>query len=100
MHTISTILSPDGTLDVRDLPCHIKHPLTLRTCLDLPVGGNFILLNSHHPRKIIEQLASEWPGSFGAEPLPDQPDGCRVKITKLTAAAEKTQLPPAPVCNH
>jgi len=97
---IPAALTSDGTLDVRDLPCHTKHPLILRTCLALPVGGNFVLFNSHHPRKIIEQLAAEWPGSFAAETLPEQPDGCRVKIIKLKAAAEKAQLPPAPVCNH
>jgi len=97
---ITTILSPGGILDVREMPCQTKHPLILHTCIALPVGGDFILLNSHHPRKIIEQLAAEWPGSFAAETLPAQPDGCRVKITKLKPAAEKAQLPPAPVCNH
>lgn len=97
---ITTILSPGGVLDVRELPCHIKHPLILRTSLALPVGGNFILLNSHHPRKLIEQLDVEWPETFAIETLPEQPDGCRVKIIKLKVAAEKAELPPAPVCNH
>jgi uncharacterized protein (DUF2249 family) len=96
----TTTLTAAGVLDVREVPCQIKHPLILRTCLDLPVGESFVLLNSHHPRKVIEQIAAEWPGAFAAETLPERPDGCRVKITKLKVAAEKAALPAAPVCNH
>ena len=103
MKTTSTIenpIGPDGVLDVRELPCSIKHGLIIRTCLKLPVGGHFILVNGHNPQKLLHQLAVEWPDTFAWEQLVNTPEECRVKITKLKIADEKTTLPAMPVCSH
>ena len=48
--TIENPIGPDGILDVRELPCSIKHGLIIRTCLNLPVGGHFILWYGHYPQ--------------------------------------------------
>ena len=36
-------------MDVRPIPCSIKHGLILKTWRELPVGDYFILLNDHDP---------------------------------------------------
>lgn len=97
---VETQPGPDGVLDVCALPCSIKHGLIIRTCLNLPVGGHFTLLNSHHPQKLLNQLAAEWPETFAWEQLVSLPEECRVKITKLKVAAEKASFPAAFVCSH
>ncbi len=98
--TTENPIGTDGVLDVRELPCSVKHGLILRTCLALPVGGHFILLNSHHPQKLLNQLAVEWPETFAWEPLVNTPEACRVKITKLKIADAKAEMPAAPACSH
>jgi len=95
-----TQFGPDGVLDVCALPCSIKHGLIIRTCLNLPVGGQFILLNSHHPQKLLNQLAAEWPAAFAWEVLVNLPEECRVRITKLKLTAAKSQPLPPLVCSH
>ncbi len=98
--SLEPTIGPDGVLDVRELPCSIKHGLVVRTCLNLPVGGHFILWNHHNPQKLLNQLAVEWPGAFAWDVLLDTPEECRVKISKLKAAAMKATLPTPPVCSH
>lgn len=99
-NTIENPIGPDGVLDVRELPCSIKHGLILRTCLALPVGGHFTLLNGHNPQKLLNQLDTEWPETFTWAQLVNAPEECRVKITKLKIADEKATLPVAPMCSH
>jgi uncharacterized protein (DUF2249 family) len=97
---VETQVGPDGVLDVCALPCSIKHGLIIRTCLNLPVGGHFILLNGHHPQKLLNQLAAEWPEAFTWAELVNTPEECRVKITKLKLTiARREPLPPL-VCSH
>jgi uncharacterized protein (DUF2249 family) len=98
--TIETNIGADGVLDVRELPCSIKHGLVLRTCLALPVGGHFILWNGHNPQRLLDQLAVEWPETFAWAHLVNTPEECRVKITKLKLAEIKAEMPAAPVCSH
>ncbi|MDR3378618.1 MAG: DUF2249 domain-containing protein, partial [Verrucomicrobiae bacterium] len=53
----------DGVMDVRELPCSIKHSLIVKTWQELPVGGHFILLNGHDPVRLREQFSAQWPGT-------------------------------------
>jgi len=82
------LIGPDKVMDVRPIPCSIKHGLIIRTWLDLPVGDHFILLNDHDPVPLYYQFAAEWPGSFTWEHLVKKPAEFRVKITKLKTLNE------------
>jgi uncharacterized protein (DUF2249 family) len=89
-------VGPDKVMDVRTIPCSIKHGLIIQTWLELPVGDHFILLNDHDPVPLHYQFAAQWPGAFRWEHLAKGPEEFRVKITKqkpLAAAA-----PGAPGC--
>jgi uncharacterized protein (DUF2249 family) len=98
--TTENLIGPDKVLDVRELPCSIKHGLILRTCRELPVSDFFILLNSRDPAHLREEIPALWPGAFGWEYLVQQPDETRVKITKLKAVEANTALPAAHECSH
>jgi uncharacterized protein (DUF2249 family) len=94
------LIGPDRVMDVREIPCSIKHGLILRTCVELPVGGHFILLNGHDPAPLREQISTWWPGAFGWEYLVQQADEVRVKITRLKVVAEDVDLPTSHTCSH
>ena len=79
------LIGPDRIMDVRPIPCSVKHGLIIQTWLGLPVGGHFILLNDHDPVPLYYQFAAQWPGTFTWEHLVKGPDEFRVKITKLSA---------------
>lgn len=87
-------------MDVREIPCSIKHGLILRTCAELPVGGHFILLNGRDPVPLREEIANGWPGAFAWEYLVQNPDEVRVKITKLQVVKDDTNLPTDHNCSH
>ena len=98
--TPENLIGPDKVLDVRELPCSIKHGLILRTCQELPVGDYFILLNGRDPAHLREEIPALWPGAFGWEYLMQQSDEVRVKITKLKAVDADTELPAGHECSH
>ena len=79
-------INTDKVMDVRPIPCSIKHGLIVRTWLELPVGDHFILLNDHDPVPLYYQFSAQWPGAFTWEHLAKGPEEFRVKITKLKAA--------------
>ena len=84
-------IGADKVMDVRPIPCSIKHGLIIRTWLELPVGDHFILLNDHDPVPLYYQFSAQWPGAFTWEHLVRRPEQIRVKITKvkeLTTASE------------
>jgi len=81
--TIENYLGADGVMDVRELDCAIKHPLIVKTFVELSVGGHFTLLNGHEPARLRDQFATQWPGTFTWEKLPAEPGEFRIKITKL-----------------
>ena len=81
--TTENLIGADRVMDVREIPCSIKHGLILRTWMDLPVGEHFILLNGHDPVRMRDQFAEEWPGTFAWEHLAQGPEEFRIKITKL-----------------
>lgn len=72
-------------MDVRPIPCSVKHGLIIKQWLELPVGDHFILLNDHDPVPLRYQFAAQWPEAFTWEHLVKGPTEFRVKITKLKA---------------
>ena len=89
------LIGSDKVMDVRPIPCSIKHGLILRTWAELPVGDHFILLNDHDPVPLYYQFAAQWPGTFEWKHLVKGPDEFRVKITKLKPLEEAVEQPPA-----
>jgi uncharacterized protein (DUF2249 family) len=89
------LIGPDRVMDVRPIPCSIKHGLIIRTWLELPVGGHFILLNDHDPIPLYYQFSAQWPEAFSWEHLVKSPEEVRVKITKL-----KPLIPSGPSIPH
>ncbi len=77
------LIGPDKVMDVRPIPCSIKHGLIIRTWLEMPVGDHFILLNDHDPVPLYYQFSAQWPETFTWEHLVKSPTECRVKITKV-----------------
>jgi uncharacterized protein (DUF2249 family) len=81
------LVGTDRVMDVRLIPCSIKHGLIIKQWLDLVVGEHFILLNDHDPVPLYYQFAAQWPNAFTWEHLVKGPKEFRVKITKLKATA-------------
>lgn len=77
------LLDENKVMDVRPIPCSIKHGLILKTWQDLPVGDFFILLNDHDPVPLWYQFQAEWPGAFQWDYVERGPEDFRVKITKV-----------------
>ena len=86
------LIGPDKVMDVRPIPCSIKHGLIIRTWLELPVGDHFVLLNDHDPVPLYYQFAAQWPGAFTWQHLVKGPDEYRVKITKLQPTSSPTAV--------
>jgi uncharacterized protein (DUF2249 family) len=93
------LIGPDRVMDVRAIPCSVKHGLIVQTCLQLPVGDHFILFNDHDPVPLKYQLAAQWPDSFAWEYLANLPGEARVKITKLKVLGEPLE-PVATTCGE
>lgn len=85
--TTENLIGTDKIMDVRPIPCSIKHGLIIKQWLELPVGDHFILLNDHDPVPLHYQFAAQWPEAFTWEHLVNSPEECRVKITKLKETA-------------
>jgi len=78
-------IDENQVMDVRSIPCSIKHGLVLKTWRELAVGGHFILLNDHDPAPMRQQFMAEFPGAFDWDCLEQGPEQFRIKITKLRA---------------
>ena len=91
-HNTENLIGPDRVMDVRPIPCSIKHGLIIRTWIDLAVGDHFILLNDHDPVPLFYQFAAQWPGAFTWEHLVKGPTEYRVKITKLRDVVDAGQM--------
>jgi len=94
-----TDLIPDHNkvLDVRPIPCSIKHGLILKTWFDLPVGDHFILLNDHDPVPLRFQFEAQFLGAHTWEYVQRGPEEYRVRITKVaTVDPVELQSP----CGH
>jgi uncharacterized protein (DUF2249 family) len=96
-----SLIGPDKVMDVRPIPCSVKHGLIIRAWLDLPVGGHFDLLNDHDPVPLYYQFSAQWPGAFTWEHLVKGPEEFRVKITKLKSSeAAVAETESACGCRH
>lgn len=80
-------IQTDKVMDVRPIPCSVKHKLIIEKWLGLAVGDYFVLLNDHDPVPLYYQFSAEWPGAFTWQHLVKGPEEFRVKITKLKATA-------------
>ena len=102
MTTTTTEIAPgpDKVMDVRPIPCSIKHGLIMRTWTELSVNDHFILLNDHDPVPLYYQFAALFPGAFSWDYIERGPEDFRVKITKLKNIVDLdvTSLPQG--CNH
>jgi uncharacterized protein (DUF2249 family) len=87
-----TIVGADRVMDVRPIPCSVKHGLIIKQWLDLELGEHFILLNDHDPVPLRYQFAAQWPEAFTWEHLVKGPTEFRVKITKLKAATPVVEV--------
>ncbi len=81
-------------MDVRPIPCSIKHGLILQTWFNLPVGDHFILLNDHDPVPLRYQFQAEFGQAFTWDYLERGPEDFRVKITKLAAVRPQNLASP------
>jgi uncharacterized protein (DUF2249 family) len=84
----NSALDHDHVMDVRPIPCSIKHGLILKTWYELPVGDYFILLNDHDPVPLRYQFAAEFGEAFRWEYLERGPENFRVKISKVQPLSE------------
>ncbi len=98
--TATNQLGPDRMLDVREIPCSIKHGLIIQTFVDLAVGEHFILRNSHDPVPLRYQFEAEFPGAFTWENVHRLPEDVAVKITKLKALSGVPGALPHACGNH
>jgi uncharacterized protein (DUF2249 family) len=89
------MLDHNKVMDVRPIPCSIKHGLILKTWFDLAAGDYFILLNDHDPVPLRYQFEAEFPGAFSWDYVERGPEDFRVKITKV---AEVRKLDLASPC--
>jgi uncharacterized protein (DUF2249 family) len=87
-----SLVGPDKVMDVRPIPCSVKHGLILKTWHALPVGDYFILLNDHDPVPLRYQFSAEFPDAFTWEHLQRDPDEVRVKITKTKSLTNTAPL--------
>lgn len=98
--TPESILDANKVMDVRPIPCSIKHGLIMRTWAELPVGDHFVLLNDHDPVPLYYQFNALFPGCVTWEYLERGPQDFRVKISKIRRIADvdMSQLPQG--CGH
>jgi uncharacterized protein (DUF2249 family) len=90
--TNAPVLDAGKVLDVRSIPCSIKHGLIIKQWLDTPVNDHFILLNNHDPVPLYYQFAAQWPGAFTWEQVVKGPEEVRVKITKWMAVGPAAEV--------
>jgi uncharacterized protein (DUF2249 family) len=99
--TTETEIKPDADriMDVRGIPCSIKHGAIVRAFQQLNLGGFFVLQNDHDPVRLHDQFAAQWPNTFTWEYLVTKPGDFQVKITKIEPLLT-TAVPPAMECGH
>lgn len=86
------LLGAGKVLDVRPIPCSIKHGLIFRIWHALPVEDHFILLNDHDPVPLRYQFAAEFPEAFSWDYLERGPEAFRVKITKTRPVVDTSNF--------
>lgn len=76
-------IDPDKLMDVRPIPCSVKHGQILQRWHELPLGDHFVLVNDHDPVPLHYQFKAEFLGKFTWEHLHRGADEFRVKITRV-----------------
>ena len=76
--------SPE-TIDVRTIPKPERHPLIIAAYKKLEVGSSLVLINDHEPLHLKTEMEDEFAEALGWEPLPQDEDGFRVRISKQAA---------------
>lgn len=79
----ASLIDKDKVMDVRPIPCSVKHGLILKTWQELPLGDHFILLNDHDPVPLRYQFQAEFGDTFSWDYLQRGPEEFRVKISKV-----------------
>jgi len=92
-------LDADRVMDVREVPCAIKHGLILQTWQALPVGGFFVVRNRHAPDRIRQQIEASYPGALGWEVVSAAPEDVAVRLLKRCEVAPVVPLAGAS-CDH
>ena len=95
-----SLIGNDKVMDVRPIPCSIKHGLILKTWRELRVGDYFILLNDHDPVPLRYQFQAEFGGAFTWDYLQRGPEDFRVKITKVQELTEAGESSPCGCSGH
>jgi len=80
---LNRYLDENRVMDVREIPCSIKHGLILQTWRDLAIGESFTLRNGHDPMPLRYQIEAEHPGALSWEYVTHAPDDVSVKLTKI-----------------
>ena len=91
----ASLLDTNKVMDVRAIPCSIKHGLIIRTWFELPVGDYFIPLNDRDPVPLYHQFAAEFGAAVQWEYLERGPHDFRIKISKVKALGAAS---PASAC--
>lgn len=94
------LVDANKVMDVRPIPCSIKHGLIMRTWFELPVGDHFVLLNDHDPVPLRYQFEAEFGNAFTWEYLERGPAEFRVKIAKVTELPERELSSPCVCSGH
>ncbi len=94
------LLDANKVMDVRPIPCSIKHGLIIRTWMELPVGDYFILLNDHDPVPLYYQFTAEFGDAVRWEYVERGPEDFRVKISKVKALDATPAASPVACCGH
>ncbi|MCX6966627.1 MAG: DUF2249 domain-containing protein [Verrucomicrobia bacterium] len=80
-------------LDVREIPCSDKHRQIFQRWNETAPGDFFILWNRSNPIPLLRYFETALAGSFTWEYLENEPESCRIKISKLQATAAVTDFP-------
>ncbi len=94
MNDTNTLIGPDKVMDVRPIPCSIKHGLIMKSWFELAPGDFFILLNDHDPVPLRYQFEAEFPGAFAWDYVERGPVDFRVRISKRVQVAEREMESP------
>ena len=93
-------MDANGVMDVREVPCSIKHGLIMQTWRDLPVGESFTLRNGHDPVPLRYQIEAEYPGALQWEYVARTAEDVTVKLTKLRDVACAVSQPATSCGSH
>ena len=86
-------ISESKILDVRQVPCSDKHRQIFGRWNETAPGDFFVLWNRQDPIPLLHHFQTALPGCFTWEYLQNEPDSCRIKISKLQETPEVTDYP-------